>query len=293
MTDPTVQAAMPPPRPSPAFWRVAAWVSVLRSELKLVFGRLRTKALLLALAAVPVSLSLVLRFTGPSQPGQGPSFVAQVTHNGVFAAVAGLTVVVPFLLPLCVAVVAGDALAGEASAGTIRYLLSQPVSRTSVVTAKLAAVLVFCLAGALSVAAGGLAAGAALFPIGPVTTLSGTTITLAAGSMRILAGAAVVGASMMGLAGVGVFVSTLTENPPAAMAATVAVGVTSEVLDALPQLASLHHYLLSHYWDAWAGLMRAPIDLAGVGADLTSQAAYLAIFAAAAWARFSTADVTS
>src|SRR5438270_6582370 len=157
---------------------------MLGSELKLLFGRARIRTLLAALASVPVLLALAVRFSGGPHRDEGPAFLSQVSHNGVFAAMAGLTVVLPFFLPLGVAVVAGDAVAGEAQMGTLRSLLARPVGRTRLLAAKLVTAGVFCLAAAAAVAVAGLAAGAVLFPVGRITTLSGTTVPLANGILR-------------------------------------------------------------------------------------------------------------
>src|SRR5215472_3593455 len=104
----------------PAPWAVSvrAWLRLLRSELTLVFGRRRNLALLLVLAAVPVLLGIVLKVSSP-QPanGEGPAFLGQVTGNGVFLAFLALVVELTLVLPLAVAVVAGDSIAGEAGRG--------------------------------------------------------------------------------------------------------------------------------------------------------------------------------
>ena len=96
----------------------------------------------------------------------------------MFAALAGLTIAIPFFLPLVVAVVSGDAIAGEANLGTLRYLLTRPSGRTRLLATKALTVAVFCLAATVAVALGGLLAGVILFPVGKVVTLSGTTISL-------------------------------------------------------------------------------------------------------------------
>ena len=72
-------------------------------------------------------------------PGQGPAFLSAVLANGTLFPVAALAIVLPLFLPVAVAVVAGDAIAGEAQAGTLRYLLVRPVGRTRLLVAKLVA----------------------------------------------------------------------------------------------------------------------------------------------------------
>src|ERR671910_726384 len=80
-----------------------AGMSLLLSEIAVLFRRRRTWALLLALAAIPVS--------------------------------------VPLFLPLTVGVVAGDTIAGEANLGTLRYLLVAPAGRVRLLLVKYAGAL--------------------------------------------------------------------------------------------------------------------------------------------------------
>lgn len=266
---------------------------MLASELQLLFSRARTRAALGALAGVPVLLAVAVKLSGgPNGRGDdGPAFLAQVSHNGVFAAMAGLTVVLPFFLPLGVALVAGDAIAGEAGMGTLRSLLVRPVGRTRLLTSKFASAAIFCLVAAGVVAAAGLVAGAVLFPLGRVTTLSGTTITLLNGMGRTVAAAGVVGLSMLGLVAVGLFISTLTDSSVGAMAITAGVAIVSELLDAIPQLRAIHSVLFTHYWASFGDLMRTTGGLGTIERDLLLQLGWVVVFGLAAWARFTTKDV--
>jgi ABC-2 type transport system permease protein len=264
---------------------------MLLAELGSLFRRTRIRVLLLVMFALPVLLSVAVRVSGGPAAGNGPTFLDRVSHNGVFAALAGLTVAVPFFLPLTVAVVSGDAIAGEASLGTLRYLLTRPAGRVRLLAVKAVTVAAYCVAAAMSVAAGGLIAGSILFPVGDVLTLSGTTISLAAGIERTLMAALVVGLSLLGLAAIGLFVSTLTDVPVAAMAATAGAAVLSGVLDNVPQVASIHPWLFTHQWLAFGDLLRTPVRWHDIVRDLLLQAAWVAVFASAAWARFTTKDV--
>ncbi|MCA1841667.1 MAG: ABC transporter permease [Actinobacteria bacterium] len=266
---------------------------MLGSELRLLFGRARTRAVLAALAGVPVLLAVAVRLSGGPEAGNGPPFLSQVAGNGVFAAVAGLTVVLPFFLPLAVSMVSGDTVAGEAATGTLRALLVRPVGRTRLLAVKGVSAAAFCLAAAAAVAAAGLTAGAVLFPLGRVTTLSGTTLSLGEGTLRTVAAAGVVGMSMMGLAAIGLFVSTLTDSAVAAMAATAVAAIVSQVLDAVPQLSAIHPLLVSHRWGAYAELFRASGGFGPLGGAFLLQAAWVVVFGLAAWGRFTTKDVVS
>lgn len=264
---------------------------MLGSELRLLFGRARTRCLLVVLACIPLLLAVAVRLSGGPTRHEGPNFLAQVSQNGVFVALAGLTVVLPFFLPLAVAMVAGDSVAGEASFGTLRALLFRPVGRTRLLATKYAAAAVFCLAATFAVTGTGLLIGAVLFPLGRVTMLTGATVSLGEGIVRSLAAAGVVGLSMLGLAAVGLFVSTLTESPMSAMAVTAGAAITSQIVGAIPQLRAIHPLLFTYRWDAFGDLMRPGGGLDAIRQDLFLQAAWGLVFGLAAWARLTTKDV--
>jgi len=272
--------------------RAGPWLRFLRSELRLIFGRVRNLALLAVLAGIPVLIGVALKLSGGGDGG-GPAFFDQVAGNGVFLAFASLTVLLTLVLPLSIAVVSGDSMAGEASHGTLRYLLAVPAGRTRLLAVKYASVVIFGLAACATVAAAALIVGAILFPVGPVTLLSGNTISLGAGLVRLLLVILYVAAEMAALGAIGLAVSTFTEHPIGAIAAILVLAVASEVCDAVPQFSAVHPYLPSHWWLSFGAILRSPAGGPELTHGLLSFAVYVIIFAAIAWARFTSADVTS
>ncbi|MER7310548.1 MULTISPECIES: ABC transporter permease [Streptomyces] len=279
--------------------RSALWTfGLLGSELTTVLRRGRTLALLGVLAAVPVLIGIAVRIeTGDGSPagpggGGGPAFLSQVSHNGLFLVFAALSATLPVFLPMTVGVVAGDSVAGEANAGTLRYLLVAPAGRSRLLLTKYTSVLVFCLVATLVVAVSGLVAGALLFPVGEVTTISGTRIGFGEGLLRAGLIALVVAVSLSGFAALGLFVSTLTDSGIAAMAATVGVLITAQIVDGIPQLDAVGPYLFPHLWMSFTDLLRAPVYWDEIVRNLGVQAVYVAVFGSAAWARFTTKDIT-
>ena len=271
----------------------AGW-ALLGSELSVLFRRRRTWAMLLALAAIPVLIAVAVRLSSsPPGPGEGPPFIDRITQNGLFVSVTALVVTVPLFLPLTVGVVAGDTIAGEAGLGTLRYLLIAPAGRVRLLLVKLAGAAAFCVAATLTVVLTGAAIGAALFPVGPVTLLSGDTVGTGESVVRSRLVAGDVTVSLLGLAAVGLFVSTLTEVPVGAMATTVVLAIVSQVLDSLAQLEWLHPWLLSHHWLGFADLLRNPVAWGSFTDNALLQAGYVLTFGALAYGRFVTKDVLS
>ncbi|WP_371660376.1 ABC transporter permease [Streptomyces sp. NBC_00280] len=278
--------------------RTTFFGSLFRNELLTTFRRWRTLALLGVLAAVPILVGTAVKIetddgssAGPA--GGGPAFISQISNNGLFLVFTALAATLPFFLPMAIGVIAGDAIAGESSAGTLRYLLVAPAGRTRLLLTKYATTLTFCLVATLVVAISALTVGAFLFPLGDLMTISGTSISFTEGLGRALLIALVVAASLMGVAALGLFVSTVTSSGIAAMATTVGLLITVQILDQIPQLSALQPYFFSHYWLSFADLMREPVYWDDLLKNLGIQALYAAVFGSAAWARFTTKDITA
>jgi ABC-2 type transport system permease protein len=264
----------------------------LLSELRLVLGRRRNQAGLVVLAAVPILISIAVK-TSVSQPGaDAPNFFRSITDNGLFVALAALTIEIGLFLPLAVSVIAGDSVAGEANIGTLRYLLATPVTRLRLLLVKLAAITIGAFIATFTVAVVGILMGLALFGGGSMTLLSGTQIGFGEGLLRVALAAAYLACGLAALGAVGLFISTLTEQPIGATIATVIFSSACFILDSIPQVGRLHPYLLTHHWLDFGDLFRAPIEWANVLAGLYLAAAYVIVFFAAAWARFAGKDVT-
>jgi ABC-2 type transport system permease protein len=266
----------------------------LRSELHLIFGRRRNWAGLAVLAAVPILLAIAVKVSSSgSGGGGGPDFFAGITDNGLFVALAALSIELGLFLPIAVAAISADAIAGEAHQGTLRYLLTVPVERTRMLLVKYTGVVIFTFVATLLVAATGTLIGLALFGGGPVTLLSGAQVSLGEGLLRLLGICVYLSIGLAALGAVGLFISTLTEQPIGATIAIVMLNVASFILDSIPQLDWLHPYLLTHWWMSFGDLLREPVALDAMRSGVLSAAAYMLIFLSAAWARFANRDVTS
>jgi ABC-2 type transport system permease protein len=281
----------PADRPSAAMAR-SADLRLFRSEVRLVMGRRRNLALIAVLCCFPVLIGFAVHHS-PATPGDGPPFLSQVTDNGLFLVFTSLTVLLPFFLPLAVAVTSGESVAGEASIGTLRNLLVVPVSRTRLLVVKYLASVVFAFVCVAAVALVGVVVGLLLFPHGSVTLLSGTTVSYAEALWRSLLVLGYVTAMLAGLAAIGLFVSTLTEVPIGAMAATAVLAIISQIADSIPQISAIHPYLFSHPWMRFGDVLRSPMSVHGLQQGLLTQLAYLAVFLPAAWARLRTKDITA
>lgn len=267
--------------------------SLLANELRTMFRRNRNLVLLGALAVIPIGLGIAVK-VGTHQHGQGGGgFIDQVSNNGLFLVFAALSLTLPVFLPMALGVVSGDSISGEAAQGTLRYLLVAPVGRVRLLAVKGFALAVFCLVSTAVVAIAALLTGLALFPAGQVTLLSGDSIGMGAALVKAVWVTLLVAASLLGVAAIGLFVSTLTDTPVAAMAVATGVTIVCGILGVIPQLSAIQPWLYTYQWSSYADLLRDPIYLANIERNLLIQLGYVVVFAAAAWARLTTRDVTS
>ncbi len=264
-------------------------------ELVKLLRRPRTWVSIALLAALPTLVAVFLAVTEIApRPGTGPAFLSAVLSNGALYPAAALAIVLPLFLPVAVAVVAGEAVAGEAQAGTLRYLLVRPVGRTRLLVAKLVSVIAYTLLAVVVVAGVAYVVGTQLFTAAaPVTSVSGTTLSTEVSTERTVLAVLYVGWSMLGVAAVALFLSTVTDSPLAAALGAIALLVTSGVLVGLDAAQSVQPYLPTRYWLAFVDLFRDPVLYRDVLRGTALQAVYIAVFLGAAWANLMTKDVTS
>jgi ABC-2 type transport system permease protein len=281
----------PPGRAAPHS-AARAWFRFLGSELAVIFGRRRNLAGLGVLAVVPIIVAVAVWASSDSGSG-GPNFISSIVGNGLFVALAALTIELPLFFPIAIAAISGDAIAGEANIGTLRYLLTVPAGRTRLLTVKYAAIVIFAFAATLLVAVVGSIIGLALFGGGPMTTLSGTQVPFGEAVLRIGLCVAYISVCLAALGALGLFVSTLTEQPIAAMIATVLIAVMMTILTTISQLSWLHPWLLTNWWTAYGDLLRDPMAAEDLQPGLGVALAYAVLFWGLAWARFAGKDITS
>jgi ABC-2 type transport system permease protein len=304
---------------------------VIRVELAKLFRRPRTWISMVLTCALPFMVAVFITITHLAPPpGQGSAFLSAVLQNGELYPAAALALVLPVFLPVAVAVVAGDSIAGEAAGGTLRYLLVRPVSRTRLLVAKLISVIAYVLlvvlavtftayatgifllgpsrAAAVGQAPGGAGAGGAVpgavsgiagqAPTagqaagGAVTSLSGAPLSLLQLAERIAGAIAFITVSMLGVAAIALFLSTITDSALGSALGALAALVASEILVTLNAATVVQPYLPTRYWLAWIDFFRQPVFWRDIQRGFGIQAVYVVVFLAAAWANFSTKDIT-
>ena len=263
---------------------------MLKSEVTWIFRRPRTWIALGLLALVPVVIAIGIKVSGGPQGPRVGGLMTDLVGNGLVLPVAALTITLALLLPLVGAMWAADALAGEASAGTLRGLLIAPVSRMRVLGIKAFGVATAILAACVLIAVVGLITGLVLVGSQGMITVSGTTLPFGAALGRVAIATLWVTFQVWAVAAIALAVSACTEHPLVVMAATVSGAIVFGVLSSIPALDWLQPYLLTNQWGALVDVLRDPMPTAGLWHGIAEAACYLVIGLSLTLARVTTKD---
>lgn len=225
-------------------------------ELARQVRRRRTVVCSLFLVGLPVIAALANRSGRPSRSAEigTPALFEVSTASGMNHAVAALAFMSSFLLVLMVSFFAGDSVSGEASWGTLRYLLIRPVTRARLLASKLTVVFVLAVAATVVVAASGLVSGTVAFGWGGLATPFGPTMPVGESLLRLGLATLAVTWGLASVISFAFLLSVVTDSPGAAVTGGVGLMIVSTILDGLSSVDYLHPALPTHYWGAWSRL---------------------------------------
>ncbi|MDH3251611.1 MAG: ABC transporter permease [Ignavibacteria bacterium] len=276
--------------------------SLLLSELLKTFRKWRTYIGFIAIAVLVPVVQVGLKLEGGSivnsvtRSLSGDFFFVGNLFNGYFVThliMNSLWVHIPFLISL----VAGDELAGEATAGTFRLILTRPVSRSRILMTKYAATLLYTAALVIFLGALSTMLGVALFGAGDLIVVKDGLTVIPEGDvlprLGIAFGLAVW--SMWCVASLAFLLSSLVENPIGPIIGTMTIIIVFFVIGNIPVelFASIKPYLFTSYLTVWQEALRVPIDWQGVLQTCLRLLAFSIGFYLITWYIFTHKDILS
>jgi ABC-2 type transport system permease protein len=247
-----------------ASFRRPLTLTVLRWELRKLRSQKRTY-LGLGLAAIPPLIFVVFWnfHQGPHRANN--IFGREITQSGLATPVLMLLFEsVTLLLPVIVALVAGDIVAAEDGNGTLKTILTRSVDRDQVFAAKALATVCYAVLALFMATTISTVAGVASWGFNRIITLSNTIVSAPKGLLLIIASDLVYLIPLLTVASIGLLLSTITRNSAASVVGTIAIPIVLAIVAAIPGLEALHPYLLTEQFQAWQGLMRTPTDWAPI-----------------------------
>ena len=98
---------------------------------------------------------------------------------------------------------------------------------------------------------------------------------------------------MLGVAAMALMLSTFTDSSVGAALGALAFLIASTLLLTLDAADALQPYLPTRYWLSFVDLFRDPIQWRDILRGVGLQGVYVLVFLGAAWANFTTKDITS
>jgi ABC-2 type transport system permease protein len=239
-------------------------IALLRSECSKTVRRPRTYVALGFVMVLPAIVAFAL-WANPPDVGDGDRFFTTATQTGLLFPAAMLRIMSRLVLVVVIGLFAGDAIAGEAGTGNLRYMLLRPIGRGRLLAVKLIITTVLLVVATIALTGTATLAGGIAFGFEPISFeifFADQSVTNLLGHIGMAT--AYVAWTLAVVAAFGFMISTMTDSPAAAAGAAVGLGVTCQILNEIESLGSIRDYLPLRYLDAWEGLFwsdRVPDDM--------------------------------
>ena len=258
---------------------------MIRVELVRQARRRRTAVSYLALVVIPlVVMTALLVNGGPARENRPPELVDVASASGLNFALFLLLATSQFLLV---------AVASEAQWGSLRYLLTRPISRGRLLRTKLVVASLYSAVAVLLGPAASLVMGTLAFGWSAVQTPLAGALGVNTGVSRLALATAYVLACMAVVVALAFLFSTMTDAPLSAVGGVVVLVVVSEILDQVTALGSLRTVLPTHYWLAWLDLLVDPVDASAMTYGLLQMTPWVVLPLVLAFVRFGRKDILS
>lgn len=260
-------------------------MQLLRIELYKIFKRPRTYISFLTVTAICALIELAL-FTNGQEfmdfflQGLNDQFeLGGNLLNGylVTFVILGLLLV---HVPLLVALVSGDALAGEAGAGTLRLLLTKPISRSKVVLAKYFAAVIYSIALLIWLAIMALGLSLLIFGTGDLAYGKSEEVVILLRHDILWRYACAFGFAALAMAVVSalsIFLSALSENPIGPIVGTMGVIIVLTIVTNLdiPLFNNIKPYLFTTHMLGWKGFFSDPVPSSAITKSVIVLSSYI------------------
>ena len=226
--------------------------AVARTELYKQLRRPRTYTAYGLIALIPVIMTIALK-ANPPDPTDGGRLLLLASQSGLFIPASALRFTSEFMLVIVVAIFGGEAIAGEAQWGNLRYLLMRPISRGRLFAAKLIVAGFYAWVAVVVVVVVGLVVGGIAFGLQPIEipfnffeTLSTTDVLL-----RLAFASVFVAWTLMSIVTFSFMVGCMTDSTGGAIFAGIGLWMTWLILDAIESLGSIRYAFPAHYSGDW------------------------------------------
>ena len=277
--------------------------TVLQIELFKIFKRPRTYIAFIAIAAIVILIQLAFYVDGESYvqfmlQAISESFTVEgkILNGYLICYVILQTLLIH--VPLLIALIAGDMTAGEANMGTLRLLISKPVSRQSLMLSKFLASTVYTLLLLIWMAFLSLIMSLMIFGIGDLMIFKSEQIVILKSTdimWRYYCCFGFAAIAMTTVAALAFFLSIFAENSIGPIITTMSIIIVFTILTSmdLPLFKAMKPFIFTSHMLGWKGFLDDPINYGSVMRSAGILVIHIALFVAAAILIFKRKDVLS
>ncbi len=243
---------------------------ILQIELFKVFKRPRTYISFAAIGAIVVLIQLAFYADGSNYMAFGMQSLTQTfdIQGKVLNGYLICFIILQTLLihvPLLIALVAGDQIAGEANMGTLRLLITKPVSRTRLLLAKFSASAIYTILLLVWMAILSLLVSVFVFGTGDLMILKSEEVVVLNKAdilWRYFAAFGFAAIAMTTVASLAFLLSIFAENSIGPIVSTMSIIILCTILTTMdiPIFNAIKPYLFTTHMIGWKGFFDAPVS---------------------------------
>ncbi len=201
-------------------------------------------------------------------------------------------------VPLLVALVTGDLVSGESAMGTIRLLLTKPISRTSILFSKYLAGCIYTFLLLLWMGFVALVIGKLMFGSGDLVVLNSDGLIILQDhdlGWRFLTGFSVAFLSLVTVATLSLTLSCFSENSIGPIVSTMAVIILFSIMGALnvEMLQKIQPYLFTTHMLAWRSFFEDPLPMDKIMSSISILLVHIVVLLSIAIHKFNRKDILS
>jgi ABC-2 type transport system permease protein len=243
--------------------------TLLQIELYKIFKRPRTYIAFAAIAAIVFLIQLALYLDGGTYmdfllQSLGSFEVNGKMLNGYFVCYTILQTLLVHV-PLLIALIGGDMIAGESNMGTLRLLISKPISRSTLLFSKFVATTIYTLLLLVWMAILALGVSVLLFGTSDLAIFQSQVFIVIPESdvlWRYVAAFCFAALAMTTVAGLSFFLSLFAENSIGPIVATMSIIIVFTILTTLglPLFEKINPFLFTSHMLGWKGFFNVKAD---------------------------------
>lgn len=273
------------------------------NELIKIAAKPRTYISFIAITVLVGIILFAMKIDGPSYISfitasfeQTLSFEGTILNGHLMAFIILQMLIVQ--IPLLVALVTGDLVSGEAAMGSIRMLLTKPISRTGILLSKYFAGLIYTFFILLWLGFMSVVVGKWMFGTGDLMVLNSDGLVIIGGNdinWRFLGGFGVAFFALATVATLSLLLSCFSENSIGPIVSTMSVIILFTIIGTLdvPVFDTIRPFLFTTHMAAWRSFFDDPMPWDQIRQSIAVLLTHIAVFLSIAIYKFNQKDILS